>query len=147
MSRPKLPDGLDNSAQTVLAYRGVWEECFNVPGAKNVDGWKLRDVRERVGLIYFVPLVTAIQPATGSAGTTIALTGTGFDGARAVHLGSVPASSMHVNSDAEIAATVPPGRGAVAVTVISRAGVASNSVASFDYVTAAAAPACTNHKP
>ena len=51
-----FPYGLNNAAGVVLAYRAVWEECFNVPGAKNIEGWKLRNLCERVRLIHFLPI-------------------------------------------------------------------------------------------
>jgi len=137
---PKFPEGLENPAQTVLAYRAVWTECFNVPGGKNLEGWKLSALRERVRLIYFTPPIMALQPTTASAGATVTVTGSGFDGARAVQFGYTPASAMNITSDAEVAATVPPGRGTVSVTVISRAGVESNPAASFSYTPPKGAP-------
>jgi hypothetical protein len=132
-----LPVGLKNGSDVVLAYRAVWEECFNVPGAKNIDGWKLGDLCERVRLIYFSPSVGAIQPSTETAGAAVNVTGTGFTEAQAVHFGPVQASSMHVNSDTQITVTIPAGRGTVPLRVTSRAGVTStpSSTSIFIYAT------------
>lgn len=121
-----FPDRLDNNAPTVLAYRAVWEDCFNVPGAKNIDGWKFSDLRERLRLIFFSPSITSIQPSTAAAGTQISITGTGFTEAHAVRFGPTPASSVQVNSDTAITVTVPPGSGAVPLTVIGRNRVTSS---------------------
>ncbi len=132
-----FPYGLNNAAGVVLAYRAVWEECFNVPGAKNIEGWKLRNLCERVRLIHFSPSVGAIQPPTAAAGAAITVTGTGFTEARAVHFGPAPASTMHVNSDTQITATIPAGHGTVLLRVTSRAGVTStpSPASTFTYVT------------
>ena len=131
-----FPDGLGNDAVAVLAYRAVWEDTFNVPGAKNIDGWTFADLRERLRLVYFLPSVTGVLPPTALAGATVKVTGTGFTGARAVHFGLDQAGSMLVNSDTEITVTVPPGSGAVRLRVTSRAGVTSTPSAAptFTYL-------------
>ncbi|WP_280244436.1 IPT/TIG domain-containing protein, partial [Nocardia abscessus] len=59
-------------------------------------------------------------PETGS--NTIALAGTGFTGATAVHFGTTPATSFTVVSDTEITAVAPAGSGTAAVTVTSVGG-------------------------
>lgn len=133
-----FPDGLDNDAPTVLAYRAVWEDCFNAPG-KNIDGWKFKDLRERLRLIFFSPSVTAIQQSTAGVGSQITITGTGLTEAHAVKFGSIRASSMQVNSDTGITVTVPAGSGTVPLTVIGKNRIASPPT-TFIYATPAAPP-------
>lgn len=143
-----FPDDLDNAASAVLAYRAVWEGCFNVPGRKNVDGWKFGDLCERVRLICFVPTIVAMQPVTAAAGATIRVTGTGFTKARALYFGFVKATVNHVDSDSQMSATIPPGRGTVTLKVVSGAGVASTTAAAtFTYSAPAAPPSVPPASP
>jgi hypothetical protein len=84
-------------------------------------------------------------PATG--GTQVTITGTDFEGARAVRFGTVAATSFAVNSESQIIAVAPPGTGSVPVTVTTVAGAATSSQ-TFTYAAAAAAappaaPRCT----
>ncbi|MBV7274500.1 cell wall-binding repeat-containing protein [Clostridium sp. PL3] len=78
------------------------------------------------------PTVTAVNPSSGSTagGTTVTITGTGFTGATAVNFGSTTASSITVDSDTQITATVPAGSaGAVDVTVTTPNGTSATSSA------------------
>jgi hypothetical protein len=70
------------------------------------------------------PIVTGLGPSTGppAGGTSVTITGTGFNGATAVDFGSnaahgVVKSHFTVNSDTSITATAPAGTGVVNVTV------------------------------
>jgi hypothetical protein len=73
-----------------------------------------------------LPQVTAISPASGSAGS-------GFTGATAVDFGGVSAQ-MAVGSDTKITATSPPGNGTVDVTVMTPVGTSATSPADqFSY--------------
>ncbi|WP_164019822.1 IPT/TIG domain-containing protein [Pyxidicoccus trucidator] len=70
--------------------------------------------------------ITDLAPLTGpqSGGTSVVLTGQGFEGATAVLFGATPASLLQVDSPAQLTAAVPsgPSAGAVDVTVITPRG-------------------------
>ncbi|WP_405782881.1 IPT/TIG domain-containing protein [Streptomyces sp. NBC_00859] len=76
------------------------------------------------------PVLTSVAPNTGPAAGTnpVTLNGSQFTGATAVTFGSAAALSYTVNTPSTITATVPPGTGAVNVTVRTPAGL-SNTVA------------------
>ena len=81
------------------------------------------------------PVVTAIRPTSGAAGTTVTVTGSGFTGATSVRFGASNASVMTVVSDTEITATSPAGGGTVDVTVVTPAGTSATSPADqFTYI-------------
>jgi len=77
------------------------------------------------------PVVTAINPTSGSAfgGTTVTVTGSGFTGATSVRFGASSAIVMTVVSDTQITATSPAGSGTVDVTVVTPAGTSASSPA------------------
>jgi IPT/TIG domain/PASTA domain len=88
------------------------------------------------------PGIAALTPAAGPAagGTAVTIRGHDFTDASAVRFGSVPASTFHVESDAQITATAPAGQtGAVAVAVTTLAGTAT---APFSYEAQSATPLC-----
>ncbi|MGA5823670.1 beta strand repeat-containing protein [Kitasatospora sp. NPDC094028] len=96
------------------------------------------------GVIYTygaVPVITALSPASGTAGTSVLISGSGFTGASSVHFGTASAT-FAVQSDAQIQATTPAGSGTIQVTVTTPAGT-SNNVA-FTYT---APPAITAVSP
>lgn len=97
------------------------------------------------------PSVTSISPTSGpaSGGTSVTITGTGFNGATKVSFGSTAASNFNVDSDTQITATSPAANlsGAVDVTVTTPNGTsATNSADQFTYITAAA-PTVTGINP
>ena len=65
------------------------------------------------------PTVTAIAPSSGpaSGGTSVTISGSGFNGASAVQFGATNAASFTLNNDSQITATAPAGSGTVDVTV------------------------------
>ena len=88
-----------------------------------------------------VPTVTALNPATGAAGTSVAVTGTNFTGATAVNFGTTPATSYTVNSATSITAVSPAGTGAVDVTVVTPNGTSATVAADqFTYPSASGTP-------
>ena len=94
------------------------------------------------------PVVTAISSASGpgSGGTSVTLTGYGFDAVNAVQFGGVPAASFTVNSDMSISATAPVApAGTVDITVSSPGGTSTTS--SADQFTFIAAPTVTHISP
>jgi IPT/TIG domain/IPTL-CTERM motif len=63
------------------------------------------------------PVVTAVSPASGVAGTLVTITGSNFDNTTAVDFGTVSAAFTFISAT-EITAIVPNGfSGSVAVTV------------------------------
>jgi hypothetical protein len=88
-----------------------------------------------------IPTVTALNPATGAAGTSVAVTGTNFTGATAVNFGTTPATSYTVNSATSITAVSPAGTGAVDVTVVTPNGTSATVAADqFTYPSASGTP-------
>ena len=101
------------------------------------------------------PVVSEVSPDTGfTSGTnTVTVTGSGFAGATAVHVGSTPATIDTVTGDTSITITVPPGSAGppVDVTVTAPGGVSTPTPADqYTYtvdqspVTQPCQPSCTN---
>lgn len=67
--------------------------------------------------------ITEVAPLTGplAGGTSVVLSGQGFEGATAVLFGGVPAAALTVESPTRITATTPPGTtlGAVEVRIVT----------------------------
>ena len=80
------------------------------------------------------PVISVSSPASGLAGTTVTLTGSGFTNVTAVTFGGVAAQSYVVNSSTKITAVAPPGAGSVQIVVTTTGGT-SNGVG-FVYTTA-----------
>ncbi len=77
-----------------------------------------------------LPVVTAVTPPDGptAGGGTVAIAGSGFDGATAVTFGAAPATAFTVVSAESITATVPAGAsGRVHVRVTTPGGVSALS--------------------
>jgi hypothetical protein len=77
------------------------------------------------------PAVTGISPSTvsGAGGTVVTIAGTGFSGATGVNFGTLPATSVVVNSSTQITATSPAGADTVNVTVTGPGGTSATSAA------------------
>jgi len=76
------------------------------------------------------PAIKSIAPPSGPAagGTTITISGTGFDGVTAIRFGTVPASGFTTQSSTSIAAVSPPATaGSVHVTLTTPNGTSSLS--------------------
>jgi uncharacterized repeat protein (TIGR03803 family) len=73
-----------------------------------------------------VPVISAISPASGPAGTQVTITGSGFMGATKVTFGGVKATSYTVNSGTVITATVPSGAATGKIAVTTAGGSASS---------------------
>jgi hypothetical protein len=96
---------------------------------------------DQIGFTYAVagPVVTAVAPASGSAGggDSVVITGTGFTGATDVSFGPASAAAMNVDADTQITATSPPGTGTVDVTVTTPAGTSpATTTDQFTYAVA-----------
>jgi hypothetical protein len=90
------------------------------------------------------PVVTTINPPSGpvAGSTTVTITGTGLEGATAVHIGGSPAGNVTVKSPTEIAAVTPPhAAGTVDVIVITpRGSSAPTAAARFTYAALSTSP-------
>jgi hypothetical protein len=86
--------------------------------------------------------INSFTPQSASAGTTITITGTNFNGATAVSFGGVVAQSFTVNSATSITAVVAGGSSGT-ITVTTPAGTAT--IAGFTFVTPA--PTITSFTP
>lgn len=80
------------------------------------------------------PNITGVSPSTGTSGTSVTITGTGFTGTSQVLFGGF-GSTFTVVSDTEISAQVPGGSGTVDVLVGNPVG-SSTEVGAFTYVAA-----------
>jgi len=82
-------------------------------------------------VVDLAPVVTGLSATTGTAGTTVTVTGQNFSGAAgnlSVYFGSTAATNVTVVSDTEVTAVVPSGSGTVNVTV--RSGVSETDTIS-----------------
>ena len=85
--------------------------------------------------------VTSIAPSSGAIGTGVAIIGTGFTDATAVHFGAASALFTFTD-DSHVTATVPAGSGTVDVTVTTPIATSATSAADrFTYVMTLAATA------
>ncbi|MBB5066078.1 chitobiase/beta-hexosaminidase C-terminal domain-containing protein [Granulicella mallensis] len=92
------------------------------------------------------PTITALNPSSGAAGTSVTITGTNFTGATAVNFGATPATSFNVNSATSITAVAPAGSGTVDVKVVAPNGTSATAAADqFTY--SANAPTVTGISP
>jgi hypothetical protein len=87
------------------------------------------------------PVIAGFSPGSGPAGTSVAVTGTGFSGATAVTFNNVNAAAFLVVSDTQITASAPAGVSTGPLRVMTPGGTAV-SAASFS---ALAAPANDNY--
>jgi hypothetical protein len=76
-----------------------------------------------------IPVVTAVSPNSGPAGTQVTITGENFDGASSVNFGGTPAASFTLDSSTQITAIAPPGSGTVDVTVTAGGGTSQVTTA------------------
>jgi IPT/TIG domain/Putative Flp pilus-assembly TadE/G-like len=70
---------------------------------------QLAGLRAHLVQIYPAPYVTGIGPSTGSVGTTVTVTGSGFTGATNVSFGGTQGSNLVVNSDTQLTVRAPAG--------------------------------------
>ncbi len=79
---------------------------------------------------YAAPTVTSVTPNHGgpSGGTIVTITGTNFLPGVIVDFGSVPGTSVVVDSPTKLTVVSPPGSGTVNVTVVNGIGRSASSV-------------------
>jgi hypothetical protein len=90
------------------------------------------------------PSISSFSPSSGSAGTTVTISGSGFTGATAVKFNGTTAS-FAVNSASQITATVPSGASSGTISVTTPGGTTASS-SSFS-VTTSKAPSITSFSP
>ena len=88
--------------------------------------------------IYPVPAISGISPTAGplGSGTSVVVTGTGFNTASAVSFGGQPAVSFHVDSNTQITAVAPAAPGGVPGTqdiTVTTSGGSSQAVTADTY--------------
>ncbi|MBI5384588.1 MAG: IPT/TIG domain-containing protein [Verrucomicrobia bacterium] len=88
------------------------------------------------------PLITGFTPGTGSAGTTVTITGTKFTGVTAVRFNNVSAA-FTVDSATQITATVPAAATTGRISVTAPAGTATSA----NNFTVTTAPSITSFTP
>jgi hypothetical protein len=89
------------------------------------------------------PAVTSVSPTSGSAagGTTVTITGSGFESGASVTFGVTPATSVTVVSSTEIQAVTPAeAAGAAGVTVSNSNSTVGTLASAFTFLTNATAP-------
>jgi hypothetical protein len=98
------------------------------------------------GSVSRPPSVASIAPRTGSGGSQVTITGTGFTSGETVCFGSASSPDYRVSdSGRQITAVVPPGSGTVRVVVITAAGgLTAGPDDTFTYSSSTAASGATS---
>ena len=81
--------------------------------------------------VYSNPVITSLSPSTGTAGTSVTISGSGFTGVSTV-LFNGTAASFIFNNDNQITATAPAGGTSGTITVTTTCGSAT-SAGTFTY--------------
>ena len=94
------------------------------------------------------PTIAGFNPTSGSAGTSVVITGTHFTGATDVLFNGLTVGAGHytVNSDAQITATVPSGASTGLITVVAPGGSAT-STQPFMVSSSSGIPTVTSFSP
>jgi hypothetical protein len=88
----------------------------------------------QLNLIVVNVSVSGINPTSGTIGSTIVISGSGFTGATAVQVNGVNVSSYTVDNDGQITATIPTSATSGVITVVK--GICSaTSTSSFSVIT------------
>ena len=90
-----------------------------------------------------VPTVSGFSPSSGPVGTDVTITGTGLTQTNKVTFGGVAATTLTVNSDTQVTATVPTGAITGKIVVTTPGGTASSSAV----FTVVAAPTVSGFSP
>ena len=118
------------------------------PTTKADDNWQTRIGSFQLpgcSSVQAAPTVSGFSPTSGSPGSTVTITGTGFTGASSVTFNG-SASTYTVNSDTQITATVPSGATSGPISVTTSAGSGTSS-SSFTVTATVAKPTITSISP
>ena len=77
-------------------------------------------------VVYQMPTIQGFTPAVGPVGTSVTITGSGFQGTSSVKFGTIAASFV-VQSDTRITTTTPTGTTAARLWVTTPGGSASSA--------------------
>ena len=77
--------------------------------------------------VAVAPNISSFNPTSGSVGTSVAISGSGFTGVTQVKFNGTLATSFTVNSNTSIQATVPTGATTGPISVSNAAGTASSA--------------------
>ncbi|HEX5642477.1 MAG TPA: IPT/TIG domain-containing protein [Thermoleophilia bacterium] len=91
-----------------------------------------------------LPVITGFSPASGTVGTSVTLTGTGFTGATSVKFGGTAATSFSVVGDTQITTAVPAGATSGTISVTAPGGTATSAGA---FTVASPRPVVTRLSP
>ena len=117
---------VDSSTQlTVTAPAGSGTVDLTVNNGNGTSPTSINDL-----FAYASPTVTSVTPNFGGpgGGTTVTVTGTNFVPGVTVDFGSVPGTSVVVDSPTQLTLVSPPGSGTVDVTVGNGNGISPTSV-------------------
>jgi hypothetical protein len=135
----QLADSPDDSG---LGYHGMggaaWGGHTNCPGQPIVD--QRAAIITAAQQLVAPPTVTSIAPASGPAGTSIVITGTGFTFATTVGMGNASVAQMSIDSDTQITITALDGSGTADIVVTTPAGSSAAGSATFTYAAASPGP-------
>lgn len=123
-------------ASSAIAGRKIWLIANDQPGSYTDNLGSFFVTVER--LPATVPTISSLAPASGPIGTSVVITGTGFEFVSSVKFNGVAATAYTVNSSTQITATVPSGATTGTVSVTNDVGTGT-SAGSFT-VTPPAAP-------
>lgn len=74
-----------------------------------------------------LPTITSFSPSSGPVGTSVVLTGTGFNGTTAVKFGTLSATNFVVNSSTQITVVVPVGAVSNKISVTTPGGTVTTT--------------------
>lgn len=134
--------GFGVASDTQLSARVPWTGATSGPiTVTNTMG----SVTTSTNYIVSPPAITSFSPTSGTAGTQVALRGSGFTGTTAVAFNGTSATSFFVASDTQVTAFVPNGATSGPITVTNPVGTGTSSM-NFT-VTSGSAPTITSFSP
>jgi hypothetical protein len=139
MWRPDvLPEsGADGEygSETAAAVVRFKVEELGVPEFQVIPDVGPRTVIRLDEIASATPVVTSVSPASGGSGggTTLVITGSGFNGVTAIRFGTQPVGSFSVDSDTQITAEVPSAGEVDVIVTTDAAESAPGPGATFTY--------------